>query len=103
MKYLKTFESLDGPQVGDYVACEEDSLTSDFTSTNVGKIVNIEDDRDNKYYHVVAYDDIPKDIEDLFDSQFGYLCRDMSRYEIEFWSKNRLEVEAYIAAKKYNL
>lgn len=103
MKYLKSFESVDEPQVGDYVVCEEDSLTSEFTSNNVGKIVNIEDVFDNTYCYNVAYDDIPKDIEELFDVIHGYYCRDMSRYEIKFWSKNRKDSELYIVGKKYNL
>jgi len=105
MKYIKTFENLNEPQFGDYVFCEEIALYQicDFTSKNVGRIVDIEDNKNNIFCYIVAYYDVPDNIKLYFDIRYEYLCRDMSIKEIKFWSKNKEDVELYIAEKKYNL
>lgn len=96
MKYLKTFESVNEPQVGDYVSCEENDeyFTSYFISNNIGVIIDVQDD-----LYFVKYNNIPKDIKEYFDEY----CRDMLRDEIKFWSKSKEDVDKYIATKKYNL
>ena len=118
MKHIKKFESLDEPQVGDYVACEESWMfaVSEFISNNVG-ILKFKHDYD--YEYAVEYDNIPKEFSYYFDHlnfdhlNFDHLeydmgkgsgdCREMIRDEIKFWSKDKSEVEDYIEAKKYNL
>ena len=112
MKYLKTFENIDEPQVGDYVAAEEklsttkeDLKINNFISNNVGYITDIEEGRlyrdslGNKVntIYIVKYDKYPKGVSSYFDDLF------FSKYEIKFWSKNKEDVEAYLNAKKYNL
>ena len=114
MKHIKKFESLDEPQVGDYVACEESWMfaVSEFISNNVG-IFKFKYDFDNSEYavkydfdnseYVIEYDNIPEEFLDYFDHLESGDCRDMTRDEIKFWSKDKSEVEDYIEAKKYNL
>ena len=105
MKYIKTFESLDGPQVGDYVVCEEGigiNELCDFINNTVGKIIKI--DKSVLFTYIVKYENIPQDFKIYFNI-FGSLdnSRGYSTNELLFWSKNKKDVEEYLMSKKYNL
>jgi len=100
------------PEVGDYVACEdyaeygylnieeENLIMRNFISNNVGKVVVY--NSDDNYPYIVKYK-IPKKLHINIRDFFNFDKRDMSRNEIKFWSKNKKDVEAYLAGKKYNL
>ena len=103
MKYIKKFESLDEPKIGDYVACEEElgiNELCDFINNTVGKIFKIE----NSYYnYAVKFDNIPQNLNEFF-TDFGYKdCRGFNSNEILFWSENKEDVEEYLMTKKYNI
>jgi len=115
-KYVKTpeeFEEIrtikDEPQIGDYVICEEDpsySGLSQFISTKIGKIIGFSK---NGYYHIVQYQNIPELLKFYFTYQdFDnlkryYNCVPMLTENIKYWSKNKKDLEAILAANKYNL
>jgi len=106
MKYLKTYENLNKPEVGDWVYAIEDESVGDniieYIKTHIGILTTNEDDYhrydyDSKRYWVsYSYypdDDRPKAI----DLWWFY------KNQIKFWSKDKEEVEAYMVAQKYNL
>jgi len=114
MKYIKKFESVGVPQIGDYVACDEklfdnnnkeDINIYNFISNTIGCITDIE--KGGSYYdsfgnkvniiYIVKYDKYPKGLSSYFDNLF------FSEYEVKFWSKNKEDVEVYLSGKKYNL
>lgn len=110
MKYLKTFESVNKLQNGDYVYCVENieyrGDIGEFISNNIGLLI-----RNDSGVYYVRYENIPIDLKD----NFTYLSDDcgiknMLKNEIKFWSKNRKDVEEYlkeyllkVKEKKYNL
>ena len=61
MKYLKTFENIKEPQIGDYVICSEydpgSSRTEleNFLSNNIGQIIN-----KHPAHYYVKYKHVPK-------------------------------------------
>ena len=113
MKYLKTFENVNEPQIGDYVAVEEEFYASsdatdqlfDFTSTHIGKIVTYKPNHfKGENVFCVKYENVPEKLQYAFeDVNLQKMCRNMLLVEIKFWSKNKEDVEEYLASKKYNL
>ena len=108
MKYLKFYEELniDKPEIGDYVLCfdieEDDDLDkalNDFTSSNIGIIINI--DTTKPILYSIRYEKIPKDIMVYFDKPNS--SRVCFEREIIHWSKNKEELETILTAKKHNL
>jgi len=107
MKYLKLFEAkLNRPEIGDYVICDSDELVSrvaDFISTHIGRyVIKI---NSNAFPYIIYYEEAPSGLieeEDIDpnnrDKHIGF-----SKKEILFFSKNKEDCEAYLAAKKYNL
>ena len=119
MKYLKLYkENIENePKIGDYVICEDsslslDNITIDFISNNIGKIIGI--DEFGQYY-IVKYDynTIPNLSKNWFGSisKTGYPptyskeedSRVMYLSEIIKFSKDRTELEEYLMAIKYGL
>jgi len=121
MRYLKTYESIiDGPQIGDYVICDEGydewSMTpygkklANFINNNIGNVVKIRKgtkfNQKNKY--TIQYQNIPIELEQAFNTWGNknikdYKIRYFSIKEIKYYSKNKEDCEAYLASKKYNL
>lgn len=103
MKYIKKFEDINEPEVGDYVICSEehDGLSKkliDFTSNNIGQLIEI--DGTQYYPFVVKYDDnVPLELE----VNFLHNTRGMMRAEIIHYSKNKEDLEMILNANKYNL
>jgi hypothetical protein len=112
MKYIKTYENIKGPEIGDYVVVTPDfkrinaTKFYDFLSNSIGFIGKNEDDLKNERY-LISYFDVPESIKGYLNSKNYYDSRVWYRYvrksEIEFYSKNKEEVEFFIQAKKYNL
>lgn len=68
MKHLKAYEQLDkenGPQVGDYVICKEEQLSStiiskkiqEFVNNNIAKVVEIQ-----SYTYLIQFFDVPEEL-----------------------------------------
>ena len=109
MKYLRTYEKLDEPQIGDYVVCMEE-LSSDkdslsvikFLTNNVGQFIIKNDNSIFKFFYLIKFENVPKRLSGkFFDGSKG--CRRMSRDEILYFSKDKEDCEIFINAKKYNL
>ena len=119
MKYIKTYEGLKKPEIGDYVVCEEDvdELTPkkdyidvhNFTSNNVGVYVIHKNNTNNDFHYVIKYENIPEELEiDFMDDDTDNYneftsCRRMSLGEIVYWSKDKEDCEVYLSTKKYNI
>jgi hypothetical protein len=106
MKNIKNYEGFfsfrSRPEIDDYVICREniaDQNLRQFLDSNVGQIIDINNDRSN---YIVKYDDVPSELSDLFN--YGHHipnCRSMLRHEIIEFSKNK---ETLIAqSNKYNI
>lgn len=90
-------------EIGDYVICyEQMELIRDFISNNVGQYV-MDRGFDEKFRYLIKYENIPTSISDYLTDDGNKNCRRMASYEIVKWSKNKEELEAELAAKKYNL
>jgi len=108
MKYLKRFENINTPQVGDYViaSLKTDKDIGIFIANNIGQIVAISENDINKLY-TVKFFNIEKDIEKFFftEPEYGEYMTLMFfyKYEILAFSKNKEELETILNANKYNL
>lgn len=121
MKYIKTYEQLDEePQIGDYVIMTSYEWLNEFLHNNIGQIVFIGTQNQNDNINVIypsniITDDsyfrkITKYEHDIYD-KFSSIARNnkkvslriFERNEILYFSKNKEDLEAKIAAKKYNL
>ena len=103
MKYLRTFENKRGPQMGDYVICEEQYFSYDehknyfnFLDNNIGIIVN-RDSGDGKFF--VEYSNIPEEIKSYFKEDITYFDID----EIVEWSDKKKDLELILNTRKYNI
>ena len=106
MKYLKKFENLDEPQVGDYVVCSviittgvKDELIK-YMNNNIGKIIKKEDRTKQQYY--VYYENATVDLFVRYTGE-NYWCWWFDKNEILYYSKNKEECEVYLDTKKYNI
>jgi len=105
MKYIKTFESKNKtPEVGDYVICSEIASTdtretTDFIENNIGQIIQDDDD-----IYKIKYINPPLTGDFLhvsIDDPLRY--RWAIRNRILHFSKNKEDLEAILAAEKFNL
>ena len=86
------------PEEGDYVICSEyEKDIKDFIENNVGQYVHYEVGA--RYPYDIEYN-IPDNIIKIY---FENNCRRFSFDEIKYWSKDKDELESFLAAKKYNL
>lgn len=110
MKYIKLYENLNTLKVGDYVIVKQcDWMTEEFyefVNINIGKVV--------KLYHNNGYEKCTVEFETnlpsipTWDTNFYPDGTNNFNYffvidDIEYWSKNREDLEVYINARKYNL
>ena len=95
------------PHIGDYVICDPGALIQDlhyFISNHVGQYARNSINSFGDFPYIIYYEDAPigmiKNEEDAGneDKHIGF-CRE----EILFFSSDKEDCEAYIAAKKYNL
>jgi hypothetical protein len=115
MKHLKLFEEIYkiGPQIGDYVICDESFLFHnendysfkkilDFENSNIGQY--IKDIKLDTFPYLIQYENVPNFEYFEHGSTYGYSnCRKMSLDEIRYWSPNKKDLEHYIITNKYNL
>jgi hypothetical protein len=101
MKYIKNFESVnDGePKVGDYVIVDRKTELDVyyFTSNTIGYYEQII--YSNKMTYHIRFDNVPEEIE----NKFTYDCRNYSREDIKYWSRNKEEIEIILSTIKYNI
>lgn len=87
---FKLFENINEGevQVGDYILhkSRRDEGLYDILTTTIGQVLSINGYREARV---------------RFDSPINIMFIDLDR--IEYWSKNREDLEAILAAKKYNL
>jgi len=100
-------------KIGDYVICESESfpMLSDFTSSNVGQIIDILNIRERFDNYVIQYDYIPDNLKHSFQIQ----CHDndpnkkyensvtVTRTEIKFLSDKKSDLEYLSNSKKFNI
>ena len=113
MKYLKTFESVEEPEIGDYVILrtnrDYDKLYNDFINTNVGEIVSKNGNRIEVRYSVDTFDEFTK-----MKNYYRYIHYDFeeNEYYFSYWYSTRMiselgktkeEVELKVSTKNYNL
>ena len=112
MKYLKTFESVDEPQVGDYVICGIPGIDSfgdnkdiyKFISTTIGQLVEISNTIRPTYY--VHYENVPEKIKWHKEYRYANTIMDKEpfrRMNITAWGKTPEDVKIKLSQNKYNL
>ena len=58
MKYIKTFESLNQPQIGDYVILKfsnSDPYWKNYINNQIGKLTNIEGNNPDYYTYIMKF------------------------------------------------
>ncbi len=121
MKYLKYFESVNEPQVGEYVIANGEKYPQniqEFFLTNIGKIRRSDpkslapDDPDNEF-EVEIYDDsgvFVVDYENKIPWDNDYNTSKLHNYTVLFYgteilyhSKSKENCEMFIRSKKFNI
>ena len=111
MKYIRLYEELSNkPEVGDYVICDESDGPTElhiFLSNNIGQLIKIDKDEDEiedadlylRFRVKYEYRDISKKCLNYFSrsNRIFFLS------EIDFWSSNKEDCEAFLDASKYNI
>ena len=121
MKYLRTFESINGPSVGDYVIVKSDFLDVDeeepnihifnnFVNTTIGKLIKVDSS-----IVIISYDNVPDIIKDWFASDIeskrafklgdlvGDNIRSFKLSEVVGWARTKEDLEIKINANRYNI
>lgn len=108
MKYLKSYENLNQPQIGDYVILtskekyRRPQYVINFLNNNIGKIIDIIDN--NNQNIIVKYDHITDEIK---NSNYAQLITEhiwsAEESEIMYINKDKKKLEKYIIIQKYNL
>lgn len=100
MKYIKLFEELNIPRVGDYVLLEIEFSNSielqNFINNNIGKIIRRNVNHENLD---IQYVDIPENIKYCFSTKNSRVFH--IHNIIIFGTKEQMELELQV--KKYNL
>ena len=103
MKYLKTFEHLQNPEIGDYVIIKTkstDPVVKEFINTTIGEIFFV---KENKIK--VKYDNVPT----ILQNWFGYSHNENKYYrnflidQIVNISKSKEELKLILQKRSYNL
>jgi len=106
MRYIKTFEKKKRkPEQFDYVVCLPGGI--DFVEDNFGQIIHnelfVNPDGQMELFYYVEYKNVPEKLKENFENYYGADCFIVIEDEILYWSKNKEDVESYLATKKYNL
>lgn len=98
MKYIKEYENIIGPKVGDYVLMRtKQPDLEDYISTHIGQITDIDRSTLN-----VRYDNVPPEI--LANSIHNELgVRTFTRGLIVDYAPTKEKLELQIQSNKYNL
>ena len=121
MKYLRLYEEVKKPQVGDYVAVRDDTdevnsfrgckdtmygrdLFDSFLSNNVGQLIKMER---TSFPYLITFDNLSNqshEVISFFSTDINMeFYRDFERCEILYFDNNRENVELWIQSKRYNL
>jgi len=113
MKYIKLYEKLKKPKIGDYIICKEENINDEaltnFLLSNIGQIYKFNYGSYNLgklYAYVVEYNNIPKDLEINFREYPEYDKNNLITIlpkEIVAFSQNKEDLGIYINKMKYNL
>jgi len=99
MKYLRTYENLNSPQIGDYVKVNSSKFPelANFFDNEIGKIFKITNDK--SYPYEIIFD------KSIAGSTYGPEDTTMafSKVELLGWSSNVKDLEIKINTNKYNL
>jgi hypothetical protein len=108
MKYIKQYEELKEPQIGDYVIATDSEINSlnTFLIKSIGKIVyrySVFQDSitNNGPDYLISYEDIPENIKQ--DFHWPDDSRPFYKKEILHISPNKEDLKVYVNAIKYNL
>ena len=105
MKYIKKFEKhIDDIQIGDYVVVDSNigfkSKIGEFLKNTIGEVRSA---LDNTVYVEYGYS-VPEYLHPYFSkSNWGTFIKTIVAKDIIFSSPDKKEVEAYLAANKYNI
>jgi hypothetical protein len=110
MKYLKLYENLNEPQIGDYVICSENfEKCKNFIENNIGQIVMIKPPF-SVFGYLVKYENIPSGLDGYFINLYGEMTTDtdiayrcMNKDEFLIIDKNIEDIKIKLMAKKYNI
>ena len=119
MRHIKRFEAkrikkpyqVPVPYIGDYVICKmpDDKYRSDtykrlkdFLLNTIGQVCRY---NNNEYCIFYNEDEIPDEFKWFFTYEYPHTNYEkwFNRKDIVEWSKNKSDLEAIFAAKKYNL
>lgn len=111
MKHIKLYENFNElPEIGDYVLVDITDANKEyqnFINDNIGRIIFINNPDDWILY--LEYENIPKNIRHMF-SHSAPGKQNLTSYvtvlhvnDIKHFSKNKENLEAILASKKYNL
>jgi len=106
MKYLKTFENLLEPQIGDYVKCDPPGFEDEFFKKNIGRLIKIDIEHhgsEMKFYQIKFDVKVPEDIMKSFGSALGDNTLSLNDYEVSNFAKTKEDLETKLNANKYNL
>ena len=130
MRYIKKFEDINEPDIGDYVLLNDDygdDLFDEFIMTNIGQIIGFQmgwnTDKiiykkseihlgsNDTLYYIVEYEDIPEEVMNIAYVYLGKTIGEdycsniltVQRHQISAYSSNREDLEIVLQAKKYNL
>ena len=110
MKYIKKFENINTPEIGDYIICDVDQSRFqdlyEFLKSHIGKVIAIF--VSNEPYHVrfdVNREDLEASISNYHKRIYKGKKLTISFHpnEVKYFSKNKKDLELKINSDKYNL
>jgi hypothetical protein len=118
MKYIKTYEEgwfneledipKSEPKIGDYILLNlkgwGDTDMCNFLDNNIGQLTGYGSEFSKRVY-IISYDGnaIPYDLKPYFTYKDDNFTIKFRLGTIEYWSKDKEDVERYLKSKKYNL
>ena len=105
MRYLKTYEGLSEPEIGEYMICEDvlsNKHIKEFVKNRIGKYIKYRGVDDVQNFYIVAYEDVPDSLrevmvyQDPIDDDMYYGCGVFFLNEILYHSKSKADCEMFI-------
>lgn len=110
MKYIKTFESKDKPQIGDYVLCRYAGMKRtdneeyfDFITNTIGQIVKIDDEDEVQPLYYVHYENVPDKLKSHWNGYYVLDKEPFRKKNITDWAKTKEDLELKIKSEIYNI
>ena len=107
MKYIKKYENINKPQIGNFVVCQDQfTKLKTFVNTNIGQYIKFSDeghDGPTGRQYLIQFKNVPPELYQLFKYYIEPNCRAYTLSEIIFHSKNKKDCEIFLTANKYNL